>query len=152
MNDTETATGTVIQKPTRPLGVWFLTLYAAIFAGLLPLLLAVFLLVTGQGGGAMANLVNLVVTFIICGGVIYAAVGAWQGDDRSRKLLIVMVALYYAMTAVSALLGLLTGLASESQESLMLRRVIRGFVTPAIYTWYFRRWEIQDFYQWQPTK
>lgn len=152
MNDTETATGTVIQKPTRPLGVWFLTLYAAIFAGLLPLLLAVFLLVTGQGGGGVANLVNLVVTFIICGGVIYAAVGAWRGDDRSRKLLIVMVALYYAMSAVSALLGLLTGLASESQESLMLRRVIRGFVTPAIYLWYFKRWEIQDSYQWQPTK
>jgi hypothetical protein len=145
MNDT--ATLPTPQKPARPLGVWFLTLYAAIFDGILPLLLAGFILITGQGGGGAVNLLNLFVTLILCGGVIYAAIGTWRGEDRARKLLLVMVTLYYAMTAITALFGLATGLAPEAQQSLLIRRVIRAFILPAFYFWYFRRWEIRDFYK-----
>ena len=44
------ATPQAAQK-TRPTGVWILTIYAMIFAGIAPLLLSLFMLVSGNAAG-----------------------------------------------------------------------------------------------------
>lgn len=48
----EQSVGEASTKPARPLGVWILTIYAALFDGLLPLATAVALLFTTSTAGS----------------------------------------------------------------------------------------------------
>ena len=41
----------VIQRSPRPIGVWILTIYILIFAGIAPFLLSVFMLFSGNAAG-----------------------------------------------------------------------------------------------------
>lgn len=132
-------------KPTRPLGVWILTTYAALFAGILPLVTAVVLLFTSSTADS-PRAVDLVLPLVLCTGIIAAAIGTWRGNDRSRKALLVLITVYYVLIAVNngmALAG--QGVPTEIQIKL-LGRVLGGVVYPAVYIWYFRRDSTLVFY------
>ena len=135
-------TSPVIQK-TRPTGVWILTIYAMIFAGIAPVLLSLFLLASGNAAG---NVAGILFSLPVSIGVIASAIGAWKGKDNARKSLIFLVTLYYVLLAINNFILINSGQAPDEQLARLWGRVLRGFINPAIYIWYFTKTTTRDFY------
>jgi hypothetical protein len=130
-------------KPPRPLGVWVLTVYAAIFAGLAPLLLETYFLATGSAG---FNPYSLVFSIVVNAAVVYLAVRTWQGNNFARKLFIIFVTINYVLVGLNNLAALNAGPLSPDEQMTFIARIARGVLFPAIYIWYFNRRETKKFY------
>ena len=131
------------QKMARPPGVWILTIYALLFAGLAPLFLSVFLLISGNAAGSV---LGLLFSLLVSIAVIASAIGAWKGSEKARKTLLVFVTLQYVLVALNNFVLLNSGQIPEEEQTRFLGRVLRGFLYPAVYLWYFNRDTTKEFY------
>ena len=132
----------VVQK-TRPTGVWILTIYAMIFAGIAPVLLSLFILASGNAAG---NVAGILFSLTVSIGVVASAIGAWKGNDHARKSLIFFVTLHYVLIAINNFILINAGEAPDEHMARLWARVLRGFLYPAIYIWYFTKTKTRDFY------
>ena len=131
-----------VQK-SRPAGVWILTIYALIFVGIVPSLLSVFMLVSGNAAGSEFS---ILVSLPISLGVIIGVIGAWKGSERGRKFLLVLITLYYVFIFVNNFLFILSGQVPDDEKIRLWGRVLRGLIYPAVYIWYFNKWTTKAFY------
>ena len=131
-----------VQK-SRPAGVRILTIYALIFVGIVPSLLSVFMLVSGNAAGSEFS---ILVSLPISLGVIIGAIGAWKGSERGRKFLLVLITLYYVFIFVNNFLFILSGQVPDDEKIRLWGRVLRGLIYPAVYIWYFNKWTTKAFY------
>ena len=136
------ATPQVVQK-TRPTGVWILTIYALIFVGIAPLLLSIFMLISGNAAGSVFS---VLLSLPISVGVIASAVGAWKGNEKARKSLLVLVTLHYVLIAINNYLFISSGQVPDDEQTRLWGRVLRGFIYPAVYIWYFNKYTTKEFY------
>lgn len=132
----------VVQR-NRPTGVWLLTLYALIFVGIAPLLLSIFMLVSGNAAGSEFS---ILLTLPISIGAILSAIGAWKGKEKARISLLIFVTLNYAFIAINNFLLLRSGQVPDDEQTRLWARVIRGFIYPAVYIWYFNKFTTKEFY------
>jgi hypothetical protein len=123
-------------KPSRPLGVWILTIYALVFAGLAPLGISVFTLFSGLGEGFG---IGLIWSIFLCTGVIISAINAWWGKEWARKSLIILVALNYSLVGINNLIMILFDIGTSVDVSTHWARVLRGILYPALFYWYFSK-------------
>jgi hypothetical protein len=131
-----------VQK-TRPTGVWILTIYALIFVGLAPLMLSIFLLVSGNGsGGVLGVLLSIPISI----GVITSAINAWKGSEQARRFLLAFVTLHYVLIAINNYILIRSGQVPDGEQSQLWGRILRGIIFPAIYIWYFNKRKIKDFF------
>lgn len=131
----------------RPLGVWLLTIYAVIFAGIFPLVAAVFLLMSGDTWDTFGiNALSLIFSIILNVSIIVFAVGTWQGKNRARKALLVSITLYYVLVGMNNLLLVNSGQVPADQQARSWGRALRGMLYPAIYIWYFTQATTKDFF------
>lgn len=131
-----------VQK-TRPTGVWILTIYALIFVGLAPLMLSIFLLVSGNGsGGVLGVLLSIPISI----GVLTSAINAWKGSEQARRFLLVFVTLHYVLIAINNYILIRSGQVPDGEQSQLWGRILRGIIFPAIYIWYFNKRKIKDFF------
>lgn len=131
----------------RPLGVWILTIYSVIFDGLVTIGAIIFLLVSGLGVISSPVLLNVAFPILLSGLIIWFAIGTWRGDDRSRKIYLILIAGYYGLIAINNLLALITGQVAEQNSQAALGRILRGVLYPALWIWYFNRRETRRFYE-----
>lgn len=121
--------GRTVPRGARPLGVWILTGFAIVYAGIVPII-NVFLIPDPN-----------ILTMLAAGlgiAVIGAAIGAWQGSDRARLVFMVLMLVYYGLLAYSTFA--VVGEAIEaSVRSRYLRVGIRSLLWIPIYLWYFLR-------------
>lgn len=139
-----------LQKPDyyagaqRPTGVWFFTLYALIFAGIAPLAVAIVVLLSGNQG---LFSMSLVFSILLNASIIYYAFRTWQGNDRARKIFLVLVTANYAFIGLNNLYLLVTGQVTAADDQIRLfGRVLRGVLYPAVFLWYFNRPTVKDFF------
>ena len=131
----------------RPLGVWILTGYAIVFTGLGPVIVAVMLLASGEARAAGLGPIDWLLPLVLGICVTVAAIGAWRGNNRARIALVVLVTIHYVLIAINNLLFLGSGSIPDTRQVTMWGRVVRGVLYPAVYIWYFRRWETKEFYE-----
>ena len=136
------ATPQLLQK-SRPTGVWVLTVYALVFVGIAPFLLSIFVLISGNSAG---NEYSILLSLPISIGVILSAVGAWKGSERARKSLLVLVTVHYVFIAINNYLFIISGQAPDDEQIRSWGRVLRGFIYPAFYIWYFNKYTTKEFY------
>jgi hypothetical protein len=131
------------QKKARPTGVWILTIYALIFAGIAPLLVYIFLLTSGN-----ADIVGIDILWSlpITLGVIASAIGAWKGSNKARKFLLFFVTLHYVLVALNNYWVVSAGDIPIADQGRHWGRVLRGFVNPAVFIWYFNKHTTKEFY------
>lgn len=135
-------------KSNRPNGVWILTIYAIVFAGVLPIIATVYLMVSGVSPTEFGSSTTSLIVGILLGiGVIVSAIGAWKGNNKARIALMILITLHYVLIAINNanILSAPNTIPSELQAR-MRGRVFRGFLYPAIYIWYFLRAETRKFY------
>jgi hypothetical protein len=131
-----------VQK-TRPTGVWILTIYALIFVGIAPLLLSVFMLISGNASGSVFSILLSVPISI---GVITSAIGAWKGSEKARKSLLALLTLHYVFIAINNYIFISSGQVPDNEQTRLWGRVLRGFIYPAVYIWYFNKYTTKEFY------
>lgn len=126
------------EKPKRPIGVWLLTGYALIFAGVLPLF------------GSLASLsrgLSAIIGVLMSIAIILCSVGTWQGKDLPRKLLQSLIILGYGTTAWISFLAISAGKVAPGEINHQWSLVIRGVLFIVIYVWYFNRSATKEFFQ-----
>lgn len=139
----ESLTAPKVGQKYRPTGVWILTIYALIVVGILPLLLEIYLLVSGNAAGiVIGTLLSLLVSI----GVIASAIGAWKGNEKARKSLLVLLTLHYVFVAINNYIFIGSGQVPDDEQARIWGRVLRGFVYPAVYIWYFNKYTTKEFY------
>lgn len=131
------------QKVSRPIGVWILTIYALVFAGIAPLLLSLFLLISGNAAG---NVIGILLSLPVSIGVMISAVGTWKGNEKARKSLLIFVTLHYVLVAFNNYLLMNSGQVPDEEQTRLWGRILRGFIYPAVYLWYFNRYTTKEFY------
>ncbi len=130
-------------KVSRPTGVWILTIYALIFAGISPLLVLLFILTSGNAAGLE---IDILLSLPVSIGVITSAIGAWKGSEKARKLLLIFVTLHYVLVAFNNYWMINSGQVPVEEQARHWGRVLRGFIYPALYLWYFNKYTTKEFY------
>jgi hypothetical protein len=131
----------------RPLGLWILTIYAAFFAGIAPLVVAIIALVTGNSasipGGSVLGVIGAI---LISGSIVYYTFRTWQGQDRARRHFLVLISVHYVLIAINNYLFLQSGEVPVDDVNRIWGRVGRGILYPAIFIWYFTRPHVTRFF------
>jgi len=83
----------------RPRGVWIATIWVGLFAGLLPLALAVFMHFGPAAAVELMSTQQLAISAVLGAGIIVSAVAAWRGQPRGRVALIALAAVHYGLIA-----------------------------------------------------
>jgi hypothetical protein len=136
----------VQSNPKRPVGVWILAIYAFLFAGLFPLVVEVIFIFSGNIG-ASALLQTILLSMPISLGNVFASIFTWKGNNTSRIILMICVTLHYGLVAWNNGSILLSGQYSPELSVILLARILRGFVFPAIYILYFSLSTTRKFFQ-----
>jgi hypothetical protein len=127
-------------RPKRPVGVWILTIYLAIFAGMAPLSLLAFLFVAERGAEQPLLGPSSVISIVTGLGTIISAIAAWRGKNWGRYALVGFAALHYGLVSAKNYVLLqaddLPDVASLDPMRLW-GRVLRGPIYVAIVGWYF---------------
>lgn len=138
------------QKTDRPQGVWLLTIYALIFAGILPLIVELVLVYSSEfRQSADVNYLSIFFSILISVGVIVSAVGTWRGNSRARISFIVLVTIHWGLVGINNAIYLLANPVSIDQQSKYLGRVFRGILTSSLYNWYFCKKTTFSFFLFQ---
>lgn len=130
---------TVIRRPTS---VKVLTIYLAIFAGVVPIAVSAMLIMSmmQQPTETLDSILGFVGSVFIGMGVVVSAIAAWQGKNWGRYSLVVFAVLHYGLIAANNYGMLQTSdlpdIATLEPERLWAR-VIRGPIYIAIVVWYF---------------
>ena len=121
-----------MEKPstqfTRPIGVWILTIYAALFVGIVPLLLTILF------GGSISELglgVIFAIPFYIA--TFFCAFKTWQGDRRALYYFLILVTFNYVLVGINNLIYLLSNDVPTEESTRLLARVVRGVLFPAVF-------------------
>jgi hypothetical protein len=123
-------------RKRRPVGIWFATIWAGIFAGLFPLALVLFFYFGPARGYELVGPVTLVFSVCLGGGVIVSAIGTWLGYSWARYALAVLVVIHYGFVAYQNYQLAAVGVAVRESIALPWGRVIRSIITAAIIAGY----------------
>jgi type IV secretory pathway VirB2 component (pilin) len=127
--------------PKRPLGVWLLTIYAVLTGAIMQL----FALAAAGFIGLELSAGGVLFTLTLALSIVFAAFGAWRGSNKARIALLVLITLHYVVIAINNALLLFDGTATGNDVR-FIGRILRGFLYPALYIWYFGRRETMQFY------
>ena len=136
------------EKISRPFGVWILTIYGAIFAGIIPLIAYILVFLSGSSPVLSGlNPLYLIFSIGLNIGITIFAIQTWMGKEKARKTFIVLISLNYLLLSINNFLIILSGQADSLEIMRLWGRVIRNLVYPALYIWYFNRSRTKEFFQ-----
>jgi FlaA1/EpsC-like NDP-sugar epimerase len=141
-------TTTENETRTRPLGVWVFSLYAFLFNGLFSFALSMYMLVSGYSTSTPGfSLLSMVFSAVLAAAIAVFSIQLWRGNEHGRIIFLVLITINYLFIAVNNYLVIRTGLTPSESMLQLWGNVIRGFVYPAIYIYYFNRASTRSFYR-----
>lgn len=144
-----------IKTKKRPLGVWILTIYSLIFAGILPLIIVLSFILIGINSLPVLNIeiLNTLLILVLTISIITFSILTWKGNNKARITLIILVSIYYigvSLNNIFILQDLQQYSLNSDIESVINHTygvIIRGFLYSGIYIWYFLRKKTLRFYE-----
>ena len=122
------------QNVKRPKGVWILTIWILVMAGLVPLIALALFFINGSG---FNNVYQLIFSVLVALGVIISAISAWAGIKRAKNFLVVFSLIHYLLLAYQNGLIAYRELVPTDRLALTWGRSIRSIVYSVIIIWYF---------------
>ena len=122
----------------RPLGVWILTIWDGLFAGLLPVITVLILYFNAEVQAALGmSVLDLVLSILLGIAVVIAAIGAWLGNNAARIALVILVSVHYGLLAFNNVNLATAGVLSGTAQVKSWGRAFRSVVWIGINVWYF---------------
>jgi len=129
-------------KVPRPLGVWILTIYAAITPGIVAVVVS-----ANQIGKDTLDPLQLGFNLFMGLAILISAGGAFLGRDKARISFLVFLVSYYAVIGINNLTILIFGQPAPDVAARAAGRLVRSAIISLIYLWYFRRPATLAFYR-----
>ena len=85
--------------PPRPVGLWVITIWVALAAGVLPLAVALYVYFGHIAAAELVSTNQLIFSLVLGIGIIVSAVAAWAGKRWGRIAFIVLSFSYYGIIA-----------------------------------------------------
>lgn len=124
-------------QASRPLGVTILTICAALFAGLIPLVLSLATVFVFPELGVSTPL--MLVTAVLSLAVFGTAVATWQGNDTARLALLALVTVFYLTLAITNFYTATNDLVDSATQRKAMITGVRSLLWIPLYLWYFLR-------------
>jgi hypothetical protein len=137
-------------KPKRPFGVWFLTIYMSLFAGIFPFGAALFLSLNQAAQTDMGlTFVDFILPLVLGIVVVVTAIGTWKGNNKARIAFLVAITIHYGFIMyqnyqIAQLAS--SGLLESNLEMQSWARVFRGVFWIVVCWWYFTSKRAKPFY------
>lgn len=136
-----------LPKPYRPTGVALLTIYALLFAGVFPFLVALFFLIRPDSSvSAFFSPFSLISGLLLNIGIVIFGIGTWQGKEKARIVFMILVSLNYLLIGINNFRVLRSGVIPSDGQTQYLARIIQGVVVPATYLIYFNNDMVKTFF------
>jgi hypothetical protein len=120
----------------RPLGVWLATIWAGLFAGLMPFgLLQLFYFGPAKGWELIA-VWQFLLSGALSAGIIVSALLAWRGSSAARYALAVLVLIHYGLITYQNFNMAIEGLEVRGSSAALWGRVIRSPITAIVIAGY----------------
>lgn len=134
----------------RPIGVSILAIWDALFAGIVPLLLATLLFFDEETRQILImNPTPYAVRVLLTTGVLVGAVLAWRGERRGRNLLVASVIAHHFLAILNNVGMALIDVPVRMSSTRMWLNAVRSAISIAIHVWYFLGKPTRDFYSEQ---
>ena len=137
---------------SRPRWVSILTIYFAIFAGLLPIIATLALFRSNEVPAFLeTDSLSVMVSILLGSGVIASAIGAWRGNNHARIVFLILISVHYLLVALNGLSLFTAGVSlNNAQETRVVRSVFRGILYPVITIWLLTRPQTVAFFKPKP--
>jgi hypothetical protein len=120
----------------RPKGVWIVTIWMFLFAGLLPIAAALFMYFGPPEEERMITAFGLAVSLSIALAMSVSAVCAWLGHGWARLALIALAVIHYGLIAYNLYSMGQSGAVPESKMMFVWTRMARSLITMTIVVLY----------------
>jgi hypothetical protein len=120
----------------RPKGVWIVTIWMFLFAGLLPIAAALFMYFGPPEDERIMSASGLAVSLSIALAMIVSAICAWLGHGLARFALIALALIHYGLIAHNLYSMGQSGAIPESKMTFVWTRMARSLITMTIVVLY----------------
>lgn len=133
----------------RPRGVWILTICAAVFAGVLPILGSLAVFAAREQLDTPGTVQIALLSASLGASIIGAAIAAWRGSNTGRLVLLGLVVAFYALLAWSNYTTATSPLIPGDLQQRYMTVAVRSLLWIPVYLWYFlrtptRRWYTRE--------
>lgn len=128
----------ISQRPDRPLGVTVLSIWDGVAYGVLPAI-RMGIAIAGNQNLEDISILTLCITIGLPITIVMAAFGTFQGNDRARLSLLVLLTIYYGLKSFQdVILFISGGVTAEDQVRISLG-IIGAVLVVLVNIWYFLR-------------
>jgi hypothetical protein len=120
----------------RPKGVWIVTIWMALFAGLLPIGVALFVYFVPPEEERIMSNSGLALSLSVALAMIASATCAWLGFAWARFALIAVAVVYYVLIACNLYSLWQSGVVPESRQMFVWTRMARALITMTVVVLY----------------
>ena len=120
----------------RPKGIWIVTIWMSLFAGLLPIAAALFMYFSPPEDERIISASGLAVSLSIALAMIVSAVCAWLGHGWARFALMALAVIHYGLIAHNLYSMGQSGAVPESKMMFVWTRMARSLITMMVVVLY----------------
>ncbi|MGV3774021.1 MAG: hypothetical protein ACO1QB_14055 [Verrucomicrobiales bacterium] len=128
-----TATPTPVVRPKE---VWAVTIWLGLFAGLLPVILSLFIYFGPARDQVIISGMGLAISLTIGLAIIWSAIAAWLGHGWARYALIALAIIHYGLLAYNNYNIATSGIVPDDKLARVWARVFRSLITMTIVALY----------------
>ena len=129
---------TLPQRPDRPLGVTVLSIWDGVTYGLLPAL-RMGITIAGNQNLEEISFLTLCLSIGIPITIVMAAFGTFQGNDRSRISLLILLTIYFGLNSFQDVVLLISGGVTAEDQIRTSLGIIGAVIAVSVNIWYFLR-------------
>lgn len=134
-------------SPYRPRGIWIITILNVLISGIFPILTAIAFLFIESNPLSSLDIYPALLQGGLGIAIIWVSIGAWQGKERFRKRLLVLLIVFHTLQIVSDLIILLIGGVPAQFISRFAGAIVRSIFWIWVNLWYFRRYQTLEWYK-----
>lgn len=120
----------------RPKGVWLVTTWLGLFAGLLPVGLALYVYFGPAADLGVISGLGLAISLTVGLAMIACAIAAWRGHGWARYALVGLAVIHYGLLAHNNYHLATSGIAPDDKLPRLWARVFRSLVAMIVVAWY----------------
>lgn len=133
-------------RPDRPLGVTLLSIWDGVTIGVIPALRMGILIASSQNLEEI-SILTLCVSIGLPITIVMAAMGTFQGNDRARLSLLILLTIYFGLNTFQNMVLLISGGLTPGDQVRISVGIVGAILIVIINLWYFLRPDTITFFR-----